>query len=201
MGGEVIASRDKYPWSGACCLLVASAVVCHCAPNEPEPAPQEPCPELDAGTPVDPTLAAFLGKARAAHHSADILEDQQKLEEAIQVLSKLTKSQDLPDRPEAREVAADTRARLADLESRLGRFEAAAAQVRAGMALVTETTYFRGHLFEVQGLVAERHAKQLREQGQTDQAKRLEERALEAFERSMDIQQQVIDKNLGAEQQ
>lgn len=163
---------------------------------EPESSAVPPCPEASAGMPVDKVLVAFLGKARAAHHSADLLEDRKKPEAAVKVLEELLSAERIPERPEAQEVVADTRARLADLKSALGRFDDATREVDAGMALVKGTTYYRGHLLEMRGLVHERRAKQLRTQGDLDAAKAAEDAALEAFEESMRVQQQVIDQTL-----
>lgn len=164
--------------------------------DEPAPPPVA-CPEVDVGTPVDPALVAFLGKARAAHHTADILEGRKDLDGAIGALSELVSSAGaLPGRPEAREVIADTHARLADLKSQLERFDEAQNDVKAGMDLAKETTYFRGHLFEMRGLIEERRAKELRGRGLEAKAKEAETLALEAFEQSMQIQQQVIERAL-----
>jgi len=184
------------------CFVVAAsaclALACHERAALPEPAPSAltPCPEVATGTPVDKVLVAFLGKARAAHHSADLLEDKQDRAGAVRVLEGLLTAKRIPERPEAQEVVADTRARLADLKSELGRFDEAAREVDSGLALVKGTTYYRGHLLEMRGLVHERHAKQLRTQGDLGAAKVAEEAALEAFEASMRVQQQVIDEVL-----
>lgn len=174
-------------------LLLALAAVTGCARDEPTPTA---CPEVDAGTPVDPALLAFLGKARAAHHTADILEEQNDLDGAIGALSALLRPGALPDRPEAHEVVADTHARLADLKSQLERFDEAQRDVEAGLKLAKEASYFRGHLFEMRGLVEERRAKQLKKGGQESEAKKAEALALEAFEQSMQIQQKVIEQAL-----
>lgn len=166
---------------------------------EPEPVPAPPCPEVDAGTPVDKVLLAFLGKARAAHHAADLMEDRKDLSGAARTLQQLLEPpSQIPERPEAHEVVADTRARLADLKSQLGDFEAAIRQVDSGLALVGKTTYYRGHLLEIRGLVHERAAKEARNRGDEARAKRLEAEALDAFEQSMKVQQEVIDQTLPA---
>jgi len=185
---------------GQCCLLALSACLGFACDRAASPAPAPsavtPCPEVAAGTPVDKVLVAFLGKARADHHSADLLEDKQDPGGAVRVLEGLLTAKHIPERPEAQEVVADTRARLADLKSELGRFDEATREVDSGLALVKGTTYYRGHLLEMRGLVHERHAKQLRTQGDLGAAKVAEEAALEAFEASMRVQQQVIDEVL-----
>ncbi len=182
---------------GSRLFVLVSLFTVACAQEKSPPPPSTVCPEVDAGTPVDPVLVAFLGRARAAHHRADILEDRKDLAGAARVLSELVApNSKSPDRPEAREVIADTHARLADLKSRLGQFDAAEGEVRAGMTLAKDTSYFRGHLFEMQGLVAERRAKQLRASGDDVAAKKFEDEALQAFERAMSVQQEVIQTTL-----
>ena len=125
------------------------------------------------------------------------MEQREDLKGAVRVLAELVKKPEaIPDRIEAREVVADTRARLADYKSQLGQFAQAREEVRAGMQLAQDPTYFRGHLFEVQGLVAERQAKELKAAGQLAAAKKAEADALDAFEKAMSVQEQVIEQAL-----
>lgn len=178
-------------------LAVALAVLASgCAKHE---AAQQrlDCPGLDGGKPVDPVLLAFLSRARAAHHLADQYEEQEEPAGAIAALEKLVRGPvpggESPP-PEAREVLSDTRARLADLESQLGRFDDAAEDVDEGLKLAPEPSYYQGHLFEVRGLLEDRRSKALAKSGKTDQAKQARERALQAFEKSMRVQAGVIKK-------
>jgi hypothetical protein len=157
----------------------------------------ERCSALDAGTPVDPLLLAFLSRARAAHHIADEQENAGDLAAAITPLAELT-SGPLPHgpnaqlAPEVREVLADTHARLADLRSRLGAFELALADVQAGLEHANEPNYFRGHLLETEGLVEERHAKAL-ETKDPSAAAAARTHAIGLLEQAMAVQAQVID--------
>lgn len=161
------------------------------------PSPQVTCPSVDAGTPVDARLLAFLSSARAAHHLADEREESHDLAGAVAVLRKLVTGPvpggDKP-RPEAAEVLADTHARLADLESQLGQFDNAAKDVGDGLELAGGTSYFRGHLFEVRGLVDQRQAKTLADAGDAKGAAAAKQRAIDAFEQAMTIQNEVIGK-------
>jgi hypothetical protein len=167
-----------------------------CSRARSEPAPR--CSELDAGTPVDPFLLAFLSRARAAHHLADEHEGDADLAAAIAPLAGLVAGP-LPRAtgpelaPEVREVLADTRARLADLRSRQGAFEPALADVRAGLELVPAPNYFKGHLLETEGLVEERHAKAL-EKSDPVAADTLRKRAIGLLEQAMAVQSEVIQK-------
>lgn len=173
--------------------LGGPAVLASCSQKEPAP----PTAIADATAPVDPALLAFLSRSKAAHHIADQYEQDGELQKAIEPLQRLVDGpapgpKGAAAAPEVREVLADTLARLADLESQLGRYEPAAANVVKGLELARETTYFRGHLFEVRGHVEERRAKQLRDQGDSPGADAAKKRALEAFEQAMSIQEEVI---------
>jgi tetratricopeptide (TPR) repeat protein len=158
-------------------------------------APPDPCAGADGGAPVGTALLAFLSRSRAAHHRADAREEQNDLRAAETELTGIIDGPKpaCPDAPEVREVLADTRARLADLESRHGEFDAALRALDQGLALVPETSYFRGHLFEVRGLVEERRAKALAALGDKAAAGAAGERALAAFQEAMRLQTAVIE--------
>jgi hypothetical protein len=160
---------------------------------------EDPCVDSKAAAPVDATLLAFLSRARAAHHLADQAEAARDLARAVQSLAAVTDGPLPPGTPaaapEVREVLADTLARLADLTSQLGDFEAAERHLERGLLLVPTPTYFRGHLFEVRGLVEERNATRLEQRGEAAPAAQAKARALEALEAAMKIQAEVIEKS------
>jgi tetratricopeptide (TPR) repeat protein len=168
--------------------LSLGAIVIGCAKADE---PSAGCVDTDGQSPVDSKLLAFLSKAKSAHHIADQYEEDKELQKAIDTLRKLF-DDGAPASPEIREVLADTRARVADLESQLGHFDIAANDVNQGLELAKETTYFRGHLFEVRGMVEERRGKAQQEKGDKTAADASKKRALEAFEQAMSIQDQVI---------
>jgi hypothetical protein len=91
-----------------------------------------------------------------------------------------------------REVLADTAARVADLESQLDQFAGAINTLHTALTWVPDTSYFRGHLFEIEGLVEERHSKALERQGELTAAASARSHAMAAFEQSMKIQAEVI---------
>jgi hypothetical protein len=150
----------------------------------------------DCGEPtrvVDPVLLAFLSQARSAHHIADQREAEGDLAAALRALESLTAAQKPPgNAPEVEEVLADTRARSADLLSRSGRFDQAEAEIGAGLEHVPRPNYFRGHLFEVRGLLEERREKELRSAGRGQEADQARARSLAAYEEAMKIQADVI---------
>lgn len=155
----------------------------------------EDCPPVPSAQPVDSVLLAFLSRARAAHHAADRAEQAGDPARALRLLDELVRGP-IPGAAappvEAREVLADTRARLADLSSQSSDFDAADAHLRAGLELVPDTGYFRGHLFEVRGVVEERRAKALAAKGDAQGAAAANQRALDALEQAMAIQADVI---------
>ncbi len=142
---------------------------------------------------IDPVLLAFLSQARSAHHVADQQETAGDLAaalRALQGLSQTARPQGGP--PEVNEVLADTRARIAELLSRGGRFDQAEAEIKAGLESARAPSYYRGHLFEVRGLVEERREKALRAKGRNEEARQARERSLSAYEEAMKLQADVI---------
>ncbi|HEY5373730.1 MAG TPA: hypothetical protein VIK01_08575 [Polyangiaceae bacterium] len=178
-----------------CCAL--GLVACSRAER---PAPER-CTEQDAGSPVDPLLLAFLSRARSAHHAADNLETNGDLNGALTPLAGLVAGP-LPHSngaelaPEVREVLADTLARLADFHSRLGAFDQALADVKAGLENAGGPNYFQGHLLETQGLVEERRAKSL-EASDPKAAAEARRLAIGLLESAMVVQSKVIEQGTG----
>jgi tetratricopeptide (TPR) repeat protein len=149
-----------------------------------------------AGAPVvDATLLAFLSKARAAHHRADLHLEDGDLDLAIAALEPVV-ALPYPTAPEAIEVIADSRARLADLRSDLGAYEPALHDVEEGLALATKPTHFRGHLLEIKGVVLERRYHTLEATGEHEAADRAKTEALDAFRSAIEVQDQVIQEAL-----
>jgi tetratricopeptide (TPR) repeat protein len=173
------------------CLLLAALALAGCKRNEPREEPRCDC--ADTERVVDPALLAFLSQARSAHHVADAKEATGDREGAIAALLRLTTAaRPHGSAPEVDEVLADTRARLADLLSQSERFEQAEAQIVQGLEHARTPTYFRGHLFEVRGLLEERQEKALRVKGRGQEADQARDRSLSAYEEAMKVQAGVI---------
>jgi hypothetical protein len=166
-------------------LLALQAVGC----SRRERAEDCPCSERV----VDPVLLAFLSQARSAHHLADQREAAGDTAGALRGLQQLVSSPRPPGSPpEVDEVLSDTQARIADLLSAAGRFDPAEAAIRAGLENAKSSSYFRGHLFEVRGLLEERREKALRATGRGPEADQAHDRSLSAYEEAMKIQAGVI---------
>jgi len=153
------------------------------------------CKPTETGAVVDPALMSFLSRARAAHHLADNQEQGQPalaLATLRSVLSGPRPGSPNHLAPEVREVLADTSARVADIESQLEQFEDATQTLFGALPWVPDASYYRGHLFEVLGLVEERRTRALERQGNVKEAASARDRAMAAFEESMKIQAEVI---------
>ncbi len=145
---------------------------------------------------VDPALLAFLSKARAAHHQADLAEDAKDTKRALAALGQITAGPlpgGAPVPAEVAEVIADARARRADLESSTGDIDTALREIEAGLAYAVTPTHFRGHLFEVKGIVLERRIAALKEKGDGTGAERVKGEAISAFNEAIEIQNKVIE--------
>jgi tetratricopeptide (TPR) repeat protein len=153
------------------------------------------CPETPI---VDPALMAFLSRARALHIEADVKMDQQKPEDAIASLRKITSTALPPGgpSPEAQEVLADAHARIAEILIPLAKFDEARQELTKGLGHATEPTYFRGHLFELQGHLEAKRAEQLTKDGKTEEANKARTEAIKASEEAIKIQELVIKKAL-----
>lgn len=171
--------------AGICLLALLSG----CAKKEA--GGTAPCTCASTAGVVDQALVAFLSKARAAHLRADVLEEKDPAG-ALSSLEGVVTGPVPKAAPEAREVLADTRARLAELRTRAGAFDDARREVEQGLALVPETSYFRGHLFEVLGFVEEKQAEARAKAGDPMGAEAARKRAVEASEKAVLIQDEVI---------
>ncbi len=148
---------------------------------------------------VDTTLVAFLSKARAANHAADLSITNGDRQAAIKHLRRVTEAARPRVSPEVVEVLADAHARLGELLAEEGDFQAASREVDAGLALATEVTLFRANLFMARGVVQERRMKALEQAGDTSGAAAARAAALTAFETAMTLQEKVIEEALADE--
>ena len=155
------------------------------------------CPQAqDAGPVVDEALLAFLSAARSLHHEADVKVAAGDRPGAIGALERLV-ALPAPRAVEVDEVIADARARLAELRLQAGDLEGAQKDVQEGLRHVAGPTYFRGHLLEVEGLVAEARSASLADAGKSVEATKARTQAVALLEEAVHVQQQVIDRALG----
>ncbi len=157
----------------------------------------------ETSPPVDTEIMAFLSEARALHHQANLSEDNGDLPGAIGAMDRLVAARrPHPEKqtPEVEEVLADAYARLAELRVKKGEPENAADSLKRGLEHAPDSTYFRGHLLEVQGLVEEARANAFADAGKQDDAKKSREKAISLLEEVVRIQDQVIQRSLQAKE-
>jgi len=190
--------RDRPTIDWRAVALVAAVMATGCARAE-RSAPNVACvPEGRDSAVVDPILLAWLSKARTLHHLADLAEGDGSSDQAIASLEQLVGGVLPPGQPaEAIEVMADTYARLAELRARGGDYERADRDVQSGLKLAPGSTYFRGHLLEVRGLVYEKQSAELEKAGRTADARQARAKALSASLEAVRIQDEVIKGALG----
>ncbi len=155
----------------------------------------------DPGAVVDTELLAYLSEARALHHQADLKKQNGDLAGAAAAMDRLVAARRPHDGravPEVEEVLADAHARLAELRLERGEIAAAADAAQKGLAHAPDVSYFRGHLVEMQGLVEEARAAELADAGKADEASRARTQAIQLLEDVVRIQDQVIQRSLGA---
>jgi tetratricopeptide (TPR) repeat protein len=166
---------------------VAAGIALACAQKS---GPTQESPPDDA---VDTELVAYLSRARALHHEANIKEEMGDHDGAIASMDRLTSLKfSRAGAPEVEEVLADAFARRAEIELSSGKLEDAKTSLAKGLDHAHEPTYFRGHLVEVSGLVDEALAKKLADAGRADEAKKTQERALTELEEAISIQDKVL---------
>jgi hypothetical protein len=175
---------------GVSLVLLLALLGCDRAPSEA--ARCEPASSATLEVRVDERLLAFLSRARAAHHAADLAEGAGDRAGAIRALEAVTRGARPSSSPEMAEVLADVHARLGELRSEQGDYEGAAREVGEGLPLVPGTSYFRGHLFEVRGRIEERRMEAARARGDEAGAAAARAEALASFDEAMRLQDAVI---------
>ncbi|WP_437783937.1 hypothetical protein [Sorangium sp. So ce1097] len=184
----------------AACLGVLAMAHAGCARDErarAAGAAEDPACACAPAQVVDPALLAFLSRARAAHHAADVALGAGDRAAAVRALEGIIAAPRPPGTPpEVAEVIADACARLAGLRSEAGEFDAAARDVEAGLELAPAPSHYQGHLYEVAGVVEERRARALDDRGDREAAAQARRRAVGLLERAISIQDQVITEAL-----
>ncbi len=148
----------------------------------------------DADAPFDVETMAFLSEARALHHEANVSEESGDDRLAIATVARIVHARRPSGAPpEVEEVLADAYARLAELELRAGDRDAALRDAREGLTHAATTTYFRGHLLEVEGVIEESRATNLADAGDSAGAARARSSSMRLLEEAVSVQARVIE--------
>ncbi len=173
---------------GGCSIRERAAVGSHAAP-------------ADAGTAFDVETMAFLSRARALHHEANLREEAGDVRGAAGEVERIVHGSIPHAReavPEVEEVLADAWARLAELDTHLGDLSGAESAAREGLLHARAPSYFRGHLLEVEGIAEETRAASLADAGDAPGAARTRSAAMRLLEEAVAVQERVIADALDA---
>jgi hypothetical protein len=180
-------------------LALAFALASGCARAEPSRVHSREARQAnDAGVAIDTEVMAYLSMARARHHEANLDEDTDP-KGALAALDQLTlakRPHPGTSIPEIEEVLADTFARKAELDVRIGDLDKARESVREGLTHAPTPSYFRGHLLEVAGIVEEARAAMLRDAGRAGPAAEAKAKAIDLLHQAVVVQEKVVEESL-----
>lgn len=148
---------------------------------------------------IDVDIMAFLSEARAFHHQANVAEESNDPAVALQAMERLVAAKrPHPNRkvPEIEEVLADAFARIAELRLKRHELDLAQEAIRVGLTHAPESSYFRGHLVEIDGVIEEARAADFADAGRPEEAQRARTRAAKLLELVVEIQDRVIQHSL-----
>lgn len=147
--------------------------------------------------PIDEHLMAALGQARALHHLADVQLAEGDTAEALAALERVVAIEFPEGAPERDDVVVDAYGRMAKIQLGAGRLDDAMATVEKGLREGREReTFYVAALHMVVGEIHEGRAAAAREANDTATARSAAREAIEAYERSIAVNQKVLDRLL-----
>jgi hypothetical protein len=150
------------------------------------------CPCLEAGGGVLPEeLMLTLSSARSLHHQADLHLQQGEVERAIETVRAILALRLESRWPEAEEVRLDASARLGKLLLGKRDEKEALAIVDRELERGARESFFLSNLHGVRGEILEARAKRLEAGGQKEAARQSAREAIQAFERSIQINKRL----------
>ena len=141
---------------------------------------------------LDDELMVALLQAKNFHHKADVYLQDGAVDEAIAAVREVLAIPFPAGAPEAHDVLLDARARLGKLLLGKGASDEALRVVDEGIAGATRESYFLANVYTVRGEILESRAAAIDDEAQ---ARALRIQAIEAFDRSIRINE-TIQKQL-----
>ena len=173
--------------AAAASLLVLGATFAALLPGCIEEEPQ----------PIDEHLMAALGQARALHHLADVQLAEGETDQAIAALERVIAIEFPVESPERDDVVVDAYGRIAKVQLGAGRIDDAMRSVERGLREGRERdTFYVAALHMIVGEIHEAKATQAREGGDEATARTEGRSAIDAYERSIAVNQKVLDRLL-----
>ncbi len=149
---------------------------------------------------VDERFLASLGLAQAYQLQAEELERLGDRPGAVEKVRQILSIEFPAQAPEAEDIRLDAYGRIAELLIAQDQTAEAQAALDGGLRLASRESYFKARLFSVQGRVHQHRARQLEEAGDQEGARAESRRALEAFERSIQINRAVLGLTDGGDE-
>lgn len=182
----------SWRWAGLVALLALFACLGACAAT--------PSDQADARRAIDTRLLAALGIAQGLQHEADVLEARGDHAGALAKIDAVL-AIDFPLVPEREDVRLDAYGRLAELHLVARDAAAAEREVERGLAESTRTSYFRARLYLVRGRVHEARAAAARTAGDEERAREEGRLAIEAYDRGIAINREVLGMHMSRDNQ
>ncbi len=178
----------------ALAILLAALAAAGCAAER-----EATCPCPEAGSAALPEeLMLTLASARALHHQADLLLQTGEVERAIEAVRAILALKLESRWPEAEEVRLDAAARLGKLLLGKGEEKEALALVERELGAGARESFYLSNLQSVRGEILEARAKRLEAAGEKEPARQSAREAIQAFERSIQInkrlQKQLLER-------
>lgn len=147
--------------------------------------------------PIDEHLMAALGQARALHHVADVQLAEGDTAGALEALERVVQIEFPEGAPERDDVVVDAYGRMAKIQLGGGHIDEAMAIVEKGLREGRERdTFYVAALHMIVGEIHEARAAAAREANDTATARSAAREAIEAYERSIAVNQRVLDRLL-----
>ena len=172
--------------------LATTALLC-CSSDER--GDQKPVTELtEPRDALRQDLMVALNQAKNFHHKADVYLKDARLDLAIEAVKEVLEIPFPPEAPEGEDVKLDARARLAKLLITKGEVQEAMDIVNAGIKRAERDSFFLANLYTARGEVWEARAVQADEAGKTDEGKKMRLEAIEDFDRSIQINNALLEE-------
>lgn len=147
--------------------------------------------------PIDEHLMAALGQARALHHVADIQLEEGETDQAIASLERVVAIEFPEGAPERDDIVVDAYGRIAKIQLGADRLDDAMRSVEKGLREGREReTFYVAALHTIVGEIHEARANQARDASDAATARTEARSAIEAYERSIAVNQKVLDRLL-----
>lgn len=187
-----LAAWARAPHAAVCVWAFSAVLLGACPDGERRPVTERPSERADDPA-LDEALLSALAQAKNLHHQADVYLADGNPEKAIDAVARILHIPFPDGAPEGEDTRLDARARLAKLHLGLGRLDEARRIVEEGLAAASRESFFSANLYTVSGEIHEARAKALEA---TDPAAAREARrqAIEAFERSIEINRRVQER-------